>query len=86
MTLRSNHAQYIFYLVSSSEVINRYPCPAFPPPFPPRSRIDPAKHNPELLVNRLRYGLAVATSIMFYMVVKKPSSDIARRVRQNKSW
>ncbi|RYO78382.1 hypothetical protein DL762_008719 [Monosporascus cannonballus] len=32
------------------------------------------------------YGLAVATSIMFYMVVKKPPNDIARRVRQNKDW
>jgi surfeit locus 1 family protein len=34
----------------------------------------------------LRYGLAVATSIMFYMVVKKPPSDISRRVRMNKTW
>ncbi|OTA56843.1 SURF1-domain-containing protein [Hypoxylon sp. EC38] len=32
------------------------------------------------------YGLAVATSIMFYMVVKKPPSDISRRVRLNKEW
>ncbi|KAI5867438.1 SURF1-domain-containing protein [Durotheca rogersii] len=32
------------------------------------------------------YGLAVATSIMFYMVVKKPPTDIARRVRMNKEW
>ncbi|KAL2261599.1 hypothetical protein VTK26DRAFT_3808 [Humicola hyalothermophila] len=32
------------------------------------------------------YGLAVATSIMFYMVVKKPPSDVARRVRMNKHW
>ncbi|KAH6648707.1 surfeit locus protein [Truncatella angustata] len=32
------------------------------------------------------YGLAVATSIMFYMVVKKPPTDISRRVRMNKSW
>ncbi|KXJ93708.1 SURF1 family-domain-containing protein [Microdochium bolleyi] len=32
------------------------------------------------------YGLAVATSIMFYMVVKKPPTDVARRVRQNKEW
>lgn len=27
-----------------------------------------------------RYGLAVATSIMLYMVVKKPTNEIARRV------
>ncbi|KAI1766782.1 SURF1-domain-containing protein [Hypoxylon sp. FL1150] len=32
------------------------------------------------------YGLAVATSIMFYMVVKKPPTDISRRVRLNKEW
>ncbi|KAI2610436.1 SURF1-domain-containing protein [Hypoxylon sp. NC1633] len=32
------------------------------------------------------YGLAVATSIMFYMVVKKPPTDVARRVRMNKEW
>ncbi|KAK3693795.1 SURF1 family-domain-containing protein [Podospora appendiculata] len=32
------------------------------------------------------YGLALATSVMFWMVVKKPPSDIARRVRQNKTW
>ncbi|KAI1392556.1 SURF1-domain-containing protein [Hypoxylon trugodes] len=32
------------------------------------------------------YGLAVATSIMFYMVVKKPPTDISRRVRMNKEW
>ncbi|KAK0717061.1 SURF1 family-domain-containing protein [Lasiosphaeria miniovina] len=32
------------------------------------------------------YGLAVATSIMFWLVVKKPPSDITRRVRMNKSW
>jgi surfeit locus 1 family protein len=33
-----------------------------------------------------RYGLAAATSVMFWMVVKKPSSDITRRVRMNKNW
>jgi surfeit locus 1 family protein len=27
------------------------------------------------------YGLAIATSIMMYLVVKKPSSKIARRIR-----
>ncbi|KAI1077472.1 SURF1-domain-containing protein [Whalleya microplaca] len=32
------------------------------------------------------YGLAIATSIMFYMVVKKPPTDITRRVRMNKEW
>ncbi|KAK1768781.1 surf-like protein [Phialemonium atrogriseum] len=32
------------------------------------------------------YGLAVATSIMFYMVAKKPPTDVARRVRMNKTW
>ncbi|KAI0125072.1 putative COX1 assembly protein Shy1 [Xylariales sp. AK1849] len=32
------------------------------------------------------YGLAVATSIMFYMVVKKPPPNITKRVRMNKEW
>ncbi|KAI0425877.1 SURF1 family-domain-containing protein [Xylaria sp. FL1042] len=32
------------------------------------------------------YGLAIATSIMFYMVVKKPPTDISRRIRMNKEW
>ncbi|KAL7620962.1 surf-like protein [Parahypoxylon ruwenzoriense] len=32
------------------------------------------------------YGLAIATSIMFYMVVKKPPTDVTRRVRLNKEW
>ncbi|KAF6840627.1 SURF1 family protein [Colletotrichum plurivorum] len=32
------------------------------------------------------YGLAFATSIMLWMVVKKPPSDISRRVRMNKHW
>lgn len=32
------------------------------------------------------YGLAAATSIMFWMVVKKPPSSIASRVRQSKEW
>ena len=33
-----------------------------------------------------RYALAAATSVMLWMVVKKPPADIARRVRQNKEW
>ncbi|RDL36056.1 uncharacterized protein BP5553_06668 [Venustampulla echinocandica] len=32
------------------------------------------------------YALAAATSVMLWMVVKKPPGDIARRVRQNKEW
>ncbi|KAI1872291.1 uncharacterized protein JN550_004010 [Neoarthrinium moseri] len=32
------------------------------------------------------YGLAAATSIMFYMVVKKPPTEVARKVRMNKNW
>ncbi|KAK0390773.1 hypothetical protein NLU13_0276 [Sarocladium strictum] len=31
------------------------------------------------------YGLAFATSIMLYMVIKKPTSEIARRVSRSKS-
>lgn len=33
-----------------------------------------------------RYALAAATSVMLWMVVKKPPADISRRVRQNKEW
>ncbi|KAH8907930.1 SURF1-domain-containing protein [Coniochaeta sp. PMI_546] len=32
------------------------------------------------------YGLAVATTIMFYILVKKPPTDVTRRVRLNKQW
>ncbi|MCJ1226169.1 surf-like protein [Toensbergia leucococca] len=32
------------------------------------------------------YALSAATSIMLWMVIKKPPSDIVRRVRQNKEW
>lgn len=32
------------------------------------------------------YGLAIATTIMFYILVKKPPTDVTRRVRQNKQW
>ncbi|SLM38465.1 surf1 family protein [Lasallia pustulata] len=32
------------------------------------------------------YALSAATTVMLWMVVKKPPSDIARRVRQNKEW
>ncbi|CAI4210995.1 unnamed protein product [Parascedosporium putredinis] len=32
------------------------------------------------------YSLCIATSIMLYMVAKKPSSDITRRVRMSKNW
>ncbi|KAL2874255.1 surf-like protein [Colletotrichum sp. CLE4] len=32
------------------------------------------------------YGLAFATSIMLWMVVKKPPTDTARKVRMNKHW
>ncbi|KAL3420197.1 cox1 assembly protein [Phlyctema vagabunda] len=32
------------------------------------------------------YALAAATSVMLWMVIKKPPPDLARRVRQNKEW
>ncbi|KZF20507.1 SURF1-domain-containing protein [Xylona heveae TC161] len=32
------------------------------------------------------YALAAATSVMLWMVVKKPPTGVARRVRQNKEW
>jgi surfeit locus 1 family protein len=39
-----------------------------------------------LCSNIRRYALAAATSVMMWMVVKKPPTDIARKVRQNKEW
>lgn len=33
-----------------------------------------------------RYSLSLATSIMLWMVIRKPPSDIAKRVRMNKHW
>ncbi|KAI1001008.1 hypothetical protein K3495_g7188 [Podosphaera aphanis] len=32
------------------------------------------------------YALAAATSVMLWMVVKKPPPDVTRRVRQSKEW
>ncbi|KAJ0123180.1 SURF-family protein [Diaporthe amygdali] len=32
------------------------------------------------------YSLSLATSIMLWMVIRKPPSDIAKRVRMNKHW
>ncbi|KAL8705917.1 MAG: hypothetical protein Q9201_000972 [Fulgogasparrea decipioides] len=32
------------------------------------------------------YGLSAATAIMLWMVVRKPPSEVTRRIRQNKSW
>ncbi|KAG0650238.1 Cytochrome oxidase assembly shy1 [Hyphodiscus hymeniophilus] len=32
------------------------------------------------------YALAAATSVMLWMVIKKPPADMGRRVRQNKEW
>jgi len=32
------------------------------------------------------YSLSLATAIMLWMVVKKPSSNASRRVRQNRQW
>lgn len=33
-----------------------------------------------------RYALAAATSVMLWMVVRKPPADLSRRVRQSKEW
>ncbi|MCJ1479798.1 surf-like protein, partial [Lambiella insularis] len=32
------------------------------------------------------YALSAATTIMLWMVVRRPPSDIARKIRQNKEW
>lgn len=36
--------------------------------------------------NDIRYALSFATSIMFWMVVKKPLSGTQRRVRHSSEW
>lgn len=47
---------------------------------------DPDPERPTMHLTITRYALAAATSVMLWMVVKKPPQDIARRVRQNKEW
>ena len=71
VNLRNNHAQYIFTWYVDHD---RGPS------------VGPAFHPPRVLANSTRYGLALATSIMFYMVAKKPSRDPSRRVRLNTKW
>lgn len=39
-----------------------------------------------LSANDCRYALSFATSIMFWMVVKKPLSGTQRRVRHSSEW
>ncbi|KAL8954007.1 MAG: hypothetical protein Q9222_000168 [Ikaeria aurantiellina] len=34
----------------------------------------------------LRYALSAATAVMLWIVVRKPPSEVTRRIRQNKSW
>lgn len=37
------------------------------------------------LLTRRRYALSVATSVMMFLVMKKPTSDIVRRVRATRT-
>lgn len=76
VNLRNNHAQYIFTWYALPPSSSAY-LPLF---------ITPVHHFMISLTVIYRYGLAIATSIMFYMVVKKPPTDISRRVRLNKEW
>ncbi|KAL9609966.1 MAG: hypothetical protein Q9167_005294 [Letrouitia subvulpina] len=52
----------------------------------------PAQHNripkspAPKLTTRSRYSLSIATSIMFWMLVKKPPSEVTRRVRLSREW
>ncbi|KAI9849185.1 MAG: surf-like protein [Thelocarpon superellum] len=36
--------------------------------------------------NHSQYALSAATAIMLWMVVRRPPSEVARKVRQNKEW
>lgn len=69
VNLRNNHAQYIFTWCVVSSPPSTYPNG--------RART--------LADTSSRYGLAVATSIMLWMVIKRPSSEITRRVRRSKT-
>lgn len=40
----------------------------------------------DMLIRSYRYSLCLATSIMLWMVVKKPPTDVTKRVRMNKHW
>jgi surfeit locus 1 family protein len=48
--------------------------------------LSPCQTQRRLAYPSFRYALAAATSVMLWMVVKKPPADLARRVRQNKEW
>lgn len=72
VNLRNTHAQYIFtwYVLRCRG--------SSPKPF--------IRFGSALTNVPIRYGLAAATSIMFWMVAKKPTQDPSRRVRMNKHW
>lgn len=38
-----------------------------------------------MLTRRSRYALAAATSVMMYLVMKKPATDVVRRVRATRT-
>lgn len=46
----------------------------------------PELHIPHAILIATRYALSFATSIMFWMVVKKPLSGQQRRVRHSVEW
>ncbi len=75
VNLRNNHSQYIFtWLVS----------PYYPQllSFAGESVFETMK----LILCLSRYALSAATTIMLWMVVRKPPSEVARRIGQNKNW
>ena len=76
VNLRNNHTQYIFtwYVI---------PLCIFHLSHLRRHVISSLPCNLSLMG---RYALSAATTIMMWMVVRRPPSDIARRVRQNKEW
>lgn len=53
----------------------------------PQSLLLRLQHQTETLTrDDTRYGLALATSVMFYILVKRPPPDITKRVRQSGEW
>lgn len=76
VNLRNNHTQYIFTWSVSRCQFDWHPCS------PARRSWEPDAY-PMLIC---RYTLSAATAVMLWMVVRKPPSEVTRRIRQNKSW
>lgn len=83
VNLRNNHTQYIFtWYVSSFFHPTTWPfhCTSLPRVSSRTTSKIAEKLTPH------RYALSAATSVMLWMVIKKPAGGVARRVRQSREW